>query len=449
MEIIALLQCLDPVLTQTTIRQFSHVILALLAMTGRVTMLGLSRWAGKGGSYRTVQRWFSTALPWAQLFWWFFRQHLLRSDDVYLLAGDEVVVTKAGTQTFGLDRFFSSVAQKPVPGLAFFALSLVSTTQRRAFPLRVEQVVRTEAEKAAPPTPAPAPTTPAPAPQRPRGRPKGSKNKKKDEVTLNPELQHIQAMIQAELPLLAGSLALTYLALDGHFGHNAALQMTRQCGLHLISKLRSDSALFFPYDGPPPQRGPRRQYGAKVDYRHLPAQYLKQVTVEGQVETRIYHAPLLHKEFSQPLNVVIIVKTNLRTQGWAHAILFSSDLALAWEPLLDYYRLRFQIEFNFRDAKQYWGLEDFMNISETAVANAANLSLFMVNVAYRLQRDLRPPDLEFSVLDLKAHYRGYKYVSETIKMLPQKPDENLVAAIFRRVARLGSIHSTAAPFTAP
>ena len=44
----------------------------------------------------------------------------------------------------------------------------------------------------------------------------------------------------------------------------------------------------------------------------------------------------------------------------------------------DDYRLRFQIEFNFRDAKQYWGLDDFMNTSPTAVTNAANLALFMV-----------------------------------------------------------------------
>jgi hypothetical protein len=449
MEIIALLQCLDPVLTQTTIRQFSRVLFALLAMTGRVTMLGLSRWAGQGGSYRTVQRFFSTVLPWAQMFWLFFRQHLLRPDDVYLLAGDEVVVTKAGKETFGLDRFFSGVTQKPLPGLAFFALSLVSTTQRRAFPLRVEQVVRTAEEKAARQAKANAKPTKAPSGKRPPGRPKGSKNKKKDEVTLSKELQHIQAMLQAALPLVGESLSLTYLALDGHFGHNAALQMARRCGLHLISKLRSDAALYFPYDGPPPRRGPRRKYGAKVDYRHLPERCLKQVSVEEGIEIRLYHALLLHKEFSQPLNVVIIVKTNLRTQAWAHALLFSSNLTLAWEKLVDYYRLRFQIEFNFRDAKQYWGLEDFMNTSETAVTNAANLSLFMVNVAYRLQRDLRPHDPAFSVLDLKAHYRGYKYVSETIKMLPQKPDENLVAEIFRCVARLGSIHSTAVPFTAP
>jgi hypothetical protein len=145
-----------------------------------------------------------------------------------------------------------------------------------------------------------------------------------------------------------------------------------------------------------------------VDYRHLPAQYLQQVTREGQGETRIYQARRLHQGFTQPLHVVLLVKTHLRTQGWAHAILFSSDLTLGWEPLVDSYRLRFQIEFNFRDAKPYWGLEDFMHMSARAVTNAANLSLFMVKVAYRLRRDLYPSDPAFSVVDLKAHYRGYQ-----------------------------------------
>ena len=42
LNILALLQCLAPVLTPTTLRQFSRIILALLAMTGRVTMLGIS-----------------------------------------------------------------------------------------------------------------------------------------------------------------------------------------------------------------------------------------------------------------------------------------------------------------------------------------------------------------------------------------------------------------------
>jgi len=72
-----------------------------------------------------------------------------RPDDVYRLAGAEVVVTTAGKPTPGLARFFASRYGKPVPGRAFFPLSWVSTPERRAFPLRVEQVVRSDAEKAA------------------------------------------------------------------------------------------------------------------------------------------------------------------------------------------------------------------------------------------------------------------------------------------------------------
>jgi putative transposase len=442
MDILALLQCLQPSLPATTLRQFSRIVRALLVMTGRITMLGISRWAGKGGSYRTVQRWFSTVLPWAMLFWVFFRQHVHCPTDVYFVAGDDVIVTKAGKHTHGLDRFFSSLYGKPVPGLAFFTLSLVSVQKRRSFPMRIEQVVRSDAEKTARKAKAAAkPPKRGHARRRP-GRPKGRKNTPQVAATLTPELMRITAMLTALLQLITTVLSVTYLVLDGHFGNHNALQMARQCGMHLISKLRCDAALYYPYTGPYAGRGPHRKYGHKVDDDHLPWQYLKETTMEGHIQTCVYQAQLLHKEFPQPLNVVIIAKTNLRTQARAHVVLFSSDLDLAYASLIDYYGLRFQLEFNFRDAKQYWGLEDFMNITPTGVTNAANLALFMVNVAYRLRTDGHPRDPDYSVLDLKADCRGYKYVEETIKLLPEKPEPVLLRQILHKVAGLGRIHAS-------
>jgi len=429
------------------LRQFSRIAVAMVVMTGRVTMLGLARWAGAGGSYRTVQRFFATVLPWATLFWVFFRHHVYRSEDGSLLVGDEVVVTKAGKTTHGLDRFFASLYGKPVPGLAFFALSLVSIQQRRSFPIRVEQVVRSDAEKAASKAKAAAKKRqPSTAKRRP-GRPKGSKNTAKTEATLTPELGRIKHLIDALLHLIAASISWPSLVLDGHFGNHNALHMARQCQVPLISKLRADSALYWPYTGPYAGRGPRRKYGNKVDYAHMPEKYLKETTVEGHIQTRLYQAQLLHKEFAQPLNVALIVKTNLRTQARAHVVLFSSDLALAYAPLVDYYSLRFHIEFNFRDAKQYWGLEDFMHVTPTGVTNAANLSLFMVNVSYRLRADVRQRDPDYSLLDLKADCRGYKYVEETIQMLPEKPEPILLSQILNKVAGLGRIHASQPSFS--
>src|SRR5262249_22060634 len=198
------------------------------------------------------------------------------------------------------------------------------------------------------------------------GRPKGSKNSPKAAATLTPELVRITGMLTALLQLFATVLAVTYLVLDGHFGNHNALQMARQCGLHLISKLRYDAALYFPYTGPYAGRGPRRKYGHKVAYAPLPVHALKEPTVEGHIETRLYQMHILHKEFVHPLNDLIITKTNLRTQARAHVVLFSSDVALAYAPLVDYYGLRFPIACNFRDTKQYWGLEDFMNVTPQA-----------------------------------------------------------------------------------
>ena len=448
-DIVALLHCIEPFVAARTLRQFSCVVSALLAMTGRVTMLGISRWAGQGGSYRTVQRFFATVLPWAQLFWVFFRQHLHRPDHVYIMGGDEVVVSKAGHHTHGLDRFFAGVYGRVIPSLAFFSLSLIDTEQRRSFPVRIEQVVRSEAEKAASQAKAAAKQAPRPVEPRKPGRPKGSKNKTATDLVLSPELLRIQAMLKAQLKLIAGRIQLTYLALDGHFGNHPALHMVRQCGLHLISKLRCDSALYLPYDGSYKGHGPHQKYGDRLDYQHLPAKYLQQTTTAKQIETHIYRMQCLHKEFGQALNVVILVKVNLQTQAWAHVILFSSDLELAYDTLIDYYRLRFQIEFNFRDAKQYWGLEDFMNVSETAVTNAANLALFMVNVSQRLLGDLRPDSPDCSVLDLKALCRGAKYVSEAIKMLPEKPEPIVLARIFKQLTALGRIHMTQTASSSP
>jgi hypothetical protein len=147
MNIIALLACLAPYVTRTTLRQMVTVVTAILAMTGRITMLGISRWTEKGGSYRTVQRFYHTVLPWALLFWVFFRTHLYAEGDEYTLNGDECVVPKAGKHTHGLDRFFASLYGKPIPGLAFFTLSLVNTRTRQSYPVQVEQMLNAECGK--------------------------------------------------------------------------------------------------------------------------------------------------------------------------------------------------------------------------------------------------------------------------------------------------------------
>jgi hypothetical protein len=73
----------------------------------------------------------------------------MQNDQVYILAGDECVVSKAGKKTYGLDYFFAGLQQKVIPSLSFFVLSLVSIEKHRSFPISVEQTIRSAEEKAA------------------------------------------------------------------------------------------------------------------------------------------------------------------------------------------------------------------------------------------------------------------------------------------------------------
>lgn len=436
MDIIIVLQCLSQCIDKTTLRQLSCIVPALLAMTGRVTMLGISRWTEPGGSYRTIQRFYNSTIAWATVNWILIWSHLLDPTDTILIGGDETVVTKAGQQTYGLDRFFSSLYGKPVPGLSFFGLSLISVNQRTSYPVMLEQTIKEAEQKPV----KKAPRKKGQKSAQKRGRPQGSQNKNRRAVELKPYLIRIQTMLTKLLALLGVSLKVSYCVMDGAFGHNYALQMVRQCSLHLISKLRADAALYFPYTGPQKKVGARKKYGPKLDYAHIPDQYLKETTVQDGIQTNIYQMTMWHKLFPDQLNVVIIHKLNLKTQACAYVVLFSSDLELAYDKLIDYYRLRFQIEFNFRDAKQFWGLEDFMNVNQTPVYNAANLAMFMVNLSQVLLGHFRPTCPTFSVNDLKAYFRGRKYVEETLKLLPQKPEPFFIEQIFAQIAQIGSIH---------
>ncbi len=61
-DIIPVLACVSQCLDATVLRQLGRIIEAMLSMSGRVTMRGISRWAGPGGSYRTVQLFFTTPI---------------------------------------------------------------------------------------------------------------------------------------------------------------------------------------------------------------------------------------------------------------------------------------------------------------------------------------------------------------------------------------------------
>jgi len=345
--------------------------------------------------------------------------------------------------------FFSGIQQQVIPGISVFCFSAVDVEEEKSYPIQANQIVKSVEEKAASKAKAAAKKGKKTTEKKKRGRPKGSKNKDKQEVVLSPELLRIQKDLHSFLETTGTLLHIEYVTLDGHFGNYPSAFMVRKKNKHLISKMRYDAALYPAFAGEHSGPGRKPKYGTKIDVYRLDSKYLKETTVKDNWRIDIYQGQFYNKEFAFALNVVIILKTNLVTNTQSHAILFSTDLEQDYDKIIKFYKLRFKIEFNFRDIKQYWGMEDFMNVKETAVTNAINLSFFMVNFNDALIEPFQQKNPDYSILDLKSHYRGCRYASETLKMLPQKPDAILLADIFQQLARLGAIHPAFQPANSP
>ncbi|MEM7534380.1 MAG: transposase [Chloroflexota bacterium] len=447
-ELMTILQNLEGTMSAVALRQLMVIVPAVLAMSGQVTMLNISRWTGEGGSYKTIQRFYNTQIVWLQVNWALMSAQFGEQKGTYLLVGDETTVTKAGKKTHGLDRFFSSIYGKAVRGLSFLGVSLVSVEEKTSTMLLMEQLTREKSTS--PKTPGSTSCKEKPSQKKVSkktikskgGRPKGSKNKNRRDIELPAHLQNIQNCFKQVLEVTSKQLTIKYAVLDGAFGNNAAVQMVRRLDLHLVSKLNRNAALFFPYMGEYSGKGRPRIYGDKLNYDQIPQEHLEESLTEDGTRTDIYCMTMRHKLFPDPLRIVLIVKTKLDSGQRAHVVLFSTDTSLSGKQIMQYYSLRFQIEFNFRDAKQYWGLEHFMNVNERPVYNAANFALFMVNLTALLLKQRRSQHCpDFGVHDLKSEFHGHFYAQEAIKLLPETPDESLIDAIFSHFGSIGTVHS--------
>ena len=74
----------------------------------------------------------------------------------------------------------------------------------------------------------------------------------------------------------------------------------------------------------------------------------------------------------------MVVLVNRRTSKYV--VLASTDVDQPAEEVVAYYRLRFQVEFLFRDAKQFAGLEHCQARDEAKLDFHFNMSLAAVNL---------------------------------------------------------------------
>ena len=128
----------------------------------------------------------------------------------------------------------------------------------------------------------------------------------------------------------------------------------------------------------------------------------------------LYTQVVNHVQFKRNVRVVMVVETGTNRS----ALLFSTDTDLAAARLYGFYKARFQIEFLFRDAKQFTGLSDCQARSQAKLAFHFNMSLMAVTFAkLEARQDANDQLTAFSMASLKRRYFNQHLIDRILTTL--------------------------------
>jgi len=327
-------------------RKFLAVLFAtILVLRGRVTGRNLSRYCDY--SERTMARQFRASFDWPD-----FHQRVLtaaldaRSE--LISAQDASFIPKSGKQTFGLGHFFNGCANRAERGLEISTLAVVDVTRRCAFTLAVRQT--------------------------PPGDDKAATAQDKEETRIDFYKQQLREQ-RHRLPE-----SVNYHCVDGYFAKKKYIDEVVALKLHPITKLRGDADCRFLYPGPhPKRRGRKRKYDGKVNFQDLRRfEYLG--TLEEAPHVHLSTALVWHVSLKRKLRVVVLINGKQADKP-RYIVLASTKLELDGRKLVELYAARFQIEFLFRDSKQFTGLSDCQARAEATLDFHFNASLATLNLA--------------------------------------------------------------------
>lgn len=432
LTLIELTACLGNLYSVSKLAQFLDVFNSFFESTITTTTRSLSRYSNQ--SLRTWFRFLSASYDWITIRVHIFGHFCFDVERVYIYIADESVEGKSGKSSHGLSKFYSSTAAKAINGVCFFGISLVDVKSGTSFVLGVQQVIYNAADKLRIAESKAKKVKRIQAKKEgvstPKGRKKGTKNKVKVE---NPTasfraFKTIFNRVIGSIQAICPKMIVSYLVVDTAYGTLAYQELADAVKLHIISKFKSVASLYFPFEGENNIKGRPRIYGVKINTSLLPNSCLKYVHNDEEYKTETYQLQAYAKNtFGQKLlNIVIQRKIRIGDGRVATNIWFSTDLNLDFQTLLDYYSLRFQIEFDFRDAKQHFGLSDFKNYKEENLTNFVNLSFTMCLIAKvqlaHYRKILNAPKL--SIIDLKLIYKA-RFTAKNILKLMRK-DTNTI-----------------------
>jgi hypothetical protein len=347
-------------------RKFLAVLFAtILALRGRVNFRNLSRYCEY--SERTMARQFRAAFAWADFHQRVITAALNPCSDL-ISAQDASFLPKSGKQTFGLGHFFNGCANRAERGLEISTLAVVDVTRRCAFTLAVAQTPPSDAE--------------------------ATSGQEAEETRVDFYKQQLRDQRQ-RLPQ-----RVKYHCVDGYFAKKKYIDEVVALQLHPITKLRGDANCLFLYPGPhPKRRGPKRKYDGKVHFHDL-QRFESLGLLQEAHQVHLYTAIVWHVSLKRKLRVVVLVNRKAPHKP-RYIILASTDVELDGRKLVACYVARFQIEFLFRDSKQFTGLSDCQARAEAALDFHFNASLATLNLV-RAEEVRASPDHSAQVFSMAS-----------------------------------------------
>ena len=352
---------------------------AFFCFRGKANMTNLHRYGAP--TPRTQARWNKRAFDWTD-----FNLKLVDSTDIahHRLAAaiDCSFITKSGTETFGLGKFYNGCLGRSQRGLEVSLLALVDLDENRAWAIDARQT----------------------EPELPKGQTR---------------IDFYLEQVRKEAGFFPASVR--HLLADSYYAKAKFVQgVCDDVGWELVSKLRSDADLKYLYTGPKEKRrGRPRKYDGKVYFDDL-----NRWTHLGADENGLEYFEVVawSVRFKRAIKVVCLRKRKRKTV--ARVLLFSTDTDLEGMELVRMYRSRFQIEFIFRDAKGYTGLCDGQMRSRQGLNHHFNLSLAALNVLRLEQRTLGHH--VFSLASAKRRKYNELLINHIFEQLGLNPhDENI------------------------
>ena len=158
---------------------------------------------------------------------------------------------------------------------------------------------------------------------------------------------------------------------------------------------------------------------------HQPGKFKKVADISNDDGQKIivYTRILYHLTFKRNIRVVLLYNHTNNS----YCLLFSTDTQLDAMKIYRWYKSRLQIEFLFRDAKQYTGFSHCQSIKKKSLEFHFNTSLTAINLAKAeiIEANNGKPVETFSIMALKRTYENTANVHQFIKIFDLKPERIL------------------------